>query len=169
MSDEVNAEVNKNGERKVTVAFLRTSAGITVTVRALKEIEEFFANQARESISVREFGNDWMVKEKELRVWLLANDPGVVNNSGLAYGVDRVGKPLVYTTPAYADVVNLSVLRLVGISEPAGVSFTLRGAYTLPHLQDLSQKVVRATRQFYIDFFQPIHIEVGIVGSVIRL
>jgi hypothetical protein len=164
------AEVNKGGERKVTVSFLRTPQGVTVTIRSLTEIEDFFKQQSGEATSVREFGSYWGRKDIDLRVWLLANDPGIVQVPGMAYSLDKPGMPFTFISPkTQQEVVNLAFLRLVGISEPTGVSFHLKGAFTLPHLQELSQKLVRAVRQFYIDFFQPIHIEVGIVGSVVKL
>jgi hypothetical protein len=169
VSDEVNAEVNKGGERKVTVAFLRTAQGTFCTVRALSEIEDFFRSQANESIDVHEFGHGWVKKDQDLKVWLTANDPGEVLAPGFVYTITPVAASLVSTNRKGQKVVNLSLLRLVGISEPAGVTFKLSGAYTLPLLQEMSQNIVQAARQFYVDFFKPIYIEVGIVTSQMRL
>ena len=60
-------------------------------------------------------------------------------------------------------LVNLSFLRLIGAGD-AGVSFICESVVGRSELERISQKLTRASEQFYAEYIQPVHI--GIFVSV---
>lgn len=153
----------KGGEQMISVSLLRNTAGIKVTVKAHPAVEEHFAAQSGELLSVTEFGREWTSKSA-LQVYHVVADPGVVTGPSGRYQIATVGRALVND-----EVVNLSFLRLRGISEENGVTFYLKGAYSWPYVQKLAQRIVQAGRQFYMDYLKPGDITVTISTQETKL
>ena len=57
-----------------------------------------------------------------------------------------------------ASSINLTPLRLVGISRPGGVSFKIDGVWSTSDLQAIRDKFQAASATFYLSYLQPVHL-----------
>jgi hypothetical protein len=162
----ISENLVKGGENVIRISLLRTAKGVRLSAKAHEVIESFFKAQTGETYDVREFGLSWQ-SDKTLQVWHIASNEGGVKEGPRAYYFNHPGGPLMSkdgerlsATPI--DAINLSFLRLKGISEDSGVSFDVRGAFSLPYLQKLAERIVLASQQFYIDYLKPVDITVTV-------
>lgn len=184
MPDDLHAQVVKRGETCVTIGFhrypqgspsnregIQNSVGLTVTVKVLPLIEAYFKDLAQEeSATVGSLGRHWIQKEGQtLRVWMprvnFEPEGGSVNK---VYALDGVGHPLLGPIERDEPIVNLSFLRLEGASEGSGVSFGLKGVYTVDAIRKMRDLVSTATRRFYIDYIRPVDVSVAIVTQELQ-
>lgn len=162
MNDIIESVV-KGGEEMIKLGIKRSSKGIILTTRAHPLFEEFFSSQNGETIEVAEYRRDWHTLDgNPLRVWHITQDPGVVRGTGATYCVNKPGSPIVYSDQQFGKVINLTFLRLVGVSSTEGISFEVKGAFTLNYLRSLSSEIGGAVKQLYIDFLKPIDIQVKV-------
>jgi hypothetical protein len=147
----------KSGEQKLQITIRRGSKGIRVTIRAAKEIEEHFREQVNDAERVNDFARAWV--GSGLSVWSLSAPVGSQAIGGQLYTIERPGQSLL----AGDDVVNISFLRLVGISEPQGVTFEVRGAFSVTFVQNLVRKLTTAAKAYYTEFLRPINVTISMV------
>lgn len=157
---------------QITIAITRSRNGILFNLEATPQVEEFFSTDYHingDIQPVQLFGRAWSpVGKGELNVYPLpgAGLAGNVNCGpfGETIRLDRVGGPLVDDPNVGIPSVNLSPLRLVGISKAGGVSFKYEGVFTTPYLQDLLRRWQEASARFYVSLLKP----VNLVGRVIK-
>lgn len=172
MDNLITENLVKSGENMVMISLLRSARGIKVSVKTHPSIEEFFKTQSNELVSVKELASQWSEVDKSpLNVWHITNDPGVVRSGSIAYFINRPGSSLIgkLDTPGQEEPINLSFLRLKGVSDVQGVQFEVKGAFSLAYLQKLAQKIVLSSRQFYVDYLKPIDITVSVNTQETRL
>jgi hypothetical protein len=114
-------------------------------------------------ISISRLGLDWLSKDT-LKVYDIPAGElqGVkygIGPSRIAYRVDRVGKPLIGMDDSPLSVggqrvINISFLRLVGISEGNGITFEIRGVLTKDGTRELSDSIGQAARSFYEQYLR---------------
>jgi len=63
-------------------------------------------------------------------------------------------------TGKYKPGVNLSFLRIVGISEGAGVTFSVRGVHSYEALTKMREKIGEAYRTLYRAYMKPIQMDI---------
>ena len=177
MAEEVNATLSRDGEVVTATTFRRSHRGLYVNVRAVKPIEDLMSGwSGGERLPVQHYGRGWGSDATDLMVWTLPedNNPGNIPFSLGTYCLnhpcmdiverDRMdGSPLGGSGGGRYQAVNLSFLRFCGISEEGGVNFSVRGVYTLAAVRNMGSLVEQASRQFYIDFMQPIKLTVKVV------
>jgi len=141
--------------------------GVSVTVRALPRVEEFMQNLGNGTVDPQTSGRYWIsFDERPLSAYIIQPVQAPMSDDGSAVSLNRLGQPLLMTHPDSGNtVVNLSLLRLRGISEGTGVTFGLRGVYSLTELHKVRDKLVCASRRFYDEFVRPVDIGVTIYGS----
>ena len=61
--------------------------------------------------------------------------------------------------------INLSFLRLVGISEGAGVTFAVRGVHTYEALTQMRESLGEAYKRFYRTYMKPICMSITVSTS----
>jgi hypothetical protein len=167
MADEAQiAEVVKNGESCILASLKRSPAGLTITVKAHTNVEEFFANlEEKHTTDPRLASRTWSpVDGDELMVYYSGNAQKfgrLVGDDGNMFTLDTIGGQLIESS----NVLNLSFLRLVGISKDAGVSFSVRGVYSMDYMQNLRTRIGAAARRFYIDYVRPIDLNLNLIIS----
>lgn len=163
--NEVNNNLVKGGEQMLQISLRRSTKGVTVSVKTHPLIENFFRQQGGETIRVNEMGREWHGKNL---VAYLTPPTGTINGAAVSFTVDELGRSLV-RTDGRVEVVNISFLRMVGVSEGEGITFEIRGAFSLKYIQNLANKLVQASRQFYIDFLRPVDVTVTVNTQETRL
>ncbi len=171
------ATVTKSGEQCIYVSLQRTAAGLTVGVKAHPRVEEFFKNIGDLGISeVNLISRTWAPvarTDDSLKVYMSRAElapPGAIglgsgSESPNFYTIDAIGRPLKLDN----GKINLSFLRLVGISEGPGVSFVVKGVYSLENLRDIRERIGRSAKSFYIEYLRPIDISINISTMEMQL
>jgi hypothetical protein len=157
--------VIKRGEIVVQATLRRTISGLSISVKAAPAVETFMKSLGSgESQDVKHFGRYWDPTEKggKLEVYSLGINPGAVaTDNGSFFRIDMPGTPIIAQSNGVSNI-NLSFLRLVGISEGAGVMFGIKGVYSLDSLRDMKDHIGIASRKFYLNYLRPIDLTVQI-------
>lgn len=164
------AVVSKGGETRIMVELQREvhrsgKEGVTVrlNVKAHPIVEAFMRDLGKgETVEVGAHGRYWVPcdKEKPLIAYDLSMPLEVTRTpSGTALTLERLGQPLSERVDRY-EFINLSFLRLVGVSEGAGVSFHLKGVYPLETLKKIRDQISEASTTFYIAYMKPLNLSV---------
>lgn len=164
---EVNSE-------KCFVELMRVSGGILVHARMTPELEEFFKNlgsgETHPPEAYNGFGSvKWRPGAgKPLEIWAINNENAEALSMGQKFRLDTVNQPLeVDASLGYVSNVNLSFLRMKGISSPEGIKFVVAGGVVSKSgLYDLRDKIVRHVKFLYAEFIRPTK-AVGIVYETI--
>lgn len=160
--------------------FERSGVGLRINIKAHPVVEEFMRRSLdtpEPSIqAVEEFGRSWEAargeSKKELLVYGIPKELcGTFQVSGgTAYRLDRPGQPIFVNgdgldsrSGSIPRILNLSFLRLVGISEEGGVTFHIGGIYSDETIDNLDRALNLATKEVYNQFMKPIKITVEFV------
>ena len=141
----------------IQISLSVNKAGLKVQLKTSPEIEEYFKQQHLGSgESLLPGTGRWCAPESfpALKYYRLAPTVEralVTSEPSKCYVLNNIDGDLLSPD---GHKVNLSMLRLVGISE--GVSFTARDTVVSPVLlQQLEKKLMEATKLFYYDTFKP--------------
>lgn len=162
-----NTSVVKGGEVCIDFSLERSSEGLKGIIKAHPRVEEFMKNLS---------GGDLVQVGTVNRYWVPTKTSGVPLNAyglntkidtfgaqDMDFTIDRLGAPLLEAIPDYRkERINLSFLRLVGISEGAGVSFNIKGVYSKELVTKMLDGIGIGLRKFYIDFIRPMNVNVQI-------
>lgn len=159
------SQVTKGGEMLLQTQVVRNKLGISITIRTSPTIEDMMATMSLETKprNILEYGRYWK-SEKDLLVYGLPADlAGTKNVSGrLSYRLDRPGNALDLNEGRLGgDIVNLSFLRLVGVSE--GTTFTVNTVYSRDGVAELCKRIEEATRHFYIQYLKPVDMRIMVM------
>lgn len=166
---EATAAVVKRGETCIITTLSRTALGLSMRVKTHPAVELFMRGLAAEDATPMEVALSdryWVpIGKQPLLAYRLAQIlPPVINpvTGGPLFALDRLSRPLIDTEDGrLGDVpVNLSFLRLIGISEGAGVSFQIRGVHSLDSLRLMQDRLQHAQQQFYINYIRPVNLSV---------
>lgn len=167
----MESSVSKGGELLLQTQIVRNKNGVNVTVRASSAIEDMMATMSGDATpqDVAMFHRYWK-SERDLQVYALAADlAGLKGTSArMAYRLDRPGQPLDLPPERGllgTSVVNLSFLRLVGVS--GGITFTVNQVYSRDGVADLCKKLEEATRHFYIQYLKPVDMRIMVMTQEI--
>lgn len=144
----------KQGEAVVKVRLQRTLKGIRLTVWAHPCVEELFrtwSGGAVEDVSI--YGRYWDSPE---RLQVYTTDHGkLYSYTGGQYGLSSPGGVLMSESKG-PTWLNLSFLRLVGISMEEGKTFRINEVYGLTELRELSDQIKAACRHFWVEYLMPV-------------
>lgn len=144
----------------ITMRLRRSTQGIIVFVKAHEAFERYFKSLSGESSPVSNYHREWtpLTPKGPLQVWDMTAHTGIIQGSGIRYRIDVPGYQLMMDS----EVINMSFLRLVGVSSPEGISFEVKGAFTRKYIQNLVRLLMNAGKWLYIDFLKPVDIMVTV-------
>ena len=156
------SEITKGGVQRIKVTLCRSKVGVTVAVKTHPDIEEFFSSLASgRTVLVEAYGRFWQSIEPVGHLYAYAPalpSPANTLDDPALFTISSLGQPLLSDT----GVVNLSFLRLVGSSEGAGVTFSLKGVSSWAGLEELRDKLTKALKLYYIQYMKPLQFTVTV-------
>lgn len=179
-----DATVVKRGETCIITSLRRSALGLSLTVKAHPAVELFMRGLSPADtppVEVALSDRYWSIpagKPPLLAYKIGTPIPPFINPStGLhLFTLNNLSRPLL---DAGRDSegghnerdlpVNLSYLRLVGISEGVGVTFNVRGVYSLDALRVMQEKISVAQQQFYIHYIRPINLSVIVQTQEVQM
>lgn len=158
-------EIIKRGERVGELSMSRGVNGLTIIAKVHPSIEELLRSWGSgERQAVAAYGRHWQADEP-LTVHSLTQDvPSQMRSGNDVYTLKEPGQPMVNEQ----GVLNLSFLRLVGISAGSGIKFSIRGVHSKDSADNIRGAVGKAIRQFYMDYLLPIDLNVVISSEDVR-
>lgn len=187
MADEVEvthvAEVTKGGLTPITATLSRNKFGTSLRIKAIPEVERFMASLSTmgEPVDVRTMGRYWEPLDKDpadpktcKRLMAYRQDFQLdpISAGDLRLNLDALGQPISskdMDVDRYRTSLNLSFLRLVGISEGAGVRFGVKGVFSMDELVKLHDQLAQGLRTFYIHYMRPVDLTVHVSTQVLAL
>ena len=162
-----SAILNKGGEIVVEIRFRRNASGLMIGARTVPAIEDFMRGLGDGSaVDVRAAGRLWVPLCGDT-LMAYAMTTGFPGENSHEFELTQLGKPIInnynskdgglLSLPLHAgSTANLSFLRLVGISEGEGVTFGVKGVYSLDFIRSMRDQVLDACRKFYVTYLKPI-------------
>lgn len=167
--DPDTTTIIKHGETCLQGVLYRNMVGTAFRVKVHPGVEEFFAKLAgpdRQIIEVKAAGRFWSpVGDKPLTAYYLSEALPSDQDPSYRFSLTHLGGPLITGTEEGREAVNLSWLRLVGISD--GITFGIKGVHTLPQLRSIQDRLAQAFQSFYRQYMRPINL--GITVSTTEL
>lgn len=177
--DDITGSVIKSGEQVFSINFsspphrkgLPADVGVRVTLHALPPFEEFFQRAGTGAISeAGEYGRVWVpLGEEPLRLYDVSQLPTQESSSKITYSLHRAGQALLpdhdgepgsLRLTSQGPVYNLSFLRCVGISGSQGVSFFVRGVYSMDQIIAIKGGTEKAVAHFYRQYMLPYNMSI---------
>lgn len=162
VEDEIR--VIKQGETLVDAVLYRSWGGLSMSVKAVPQIEEFMKSLGSgEGTDVRNFGRYWTNKDPKIPLLIYDMAPNLCpnptrTNKG-SFRLDQVGLPLVTHAAAPGGTletcVNLAFLRLVGISSGHGVEFRISGVYEEGSVKRMRESILEASEALWRTYMKP--------------
>ena len=149
-------QVVKGGVTWLEISIGRTPKGMNIWVRSESMIEEFMKNLGDGHKDRLVDYRGWVPFEsdKNLSLWRLNKDvistTYALNNIGESFPLSGNGK------------VNLSFLRFVGISEPAGIKFLVPDPFSESYIRKLGPSIIQECKKFVAEYILPININLRI-------
>lgn len=169
IKDDIDSTtVVKGGEICIDFSLERSSEGLKAIIKAHPRVEEFLRNLGGgEFVHVGSVNRYWVPikgsEEKPLVAYALNQKLDVFGPHDLDFSIDRLGAPLLEEVPDYKrERINLSFIRLQGISEGNGVAFSVKGVYSRELVTKMLDGIGVGLRKFYIDFIRPMNVNVQI-------
>ena len=159
--------INLQIDRPVPKSREEAKYGVRVTVKTSPAVEHFIASlgeggsrsldvYVRDGWRPTNPGTTLMIRDMQNAGDILIGD---------GYRLDIPGRALDNHDREEGRYVNLSFLRLVGISEPGGVSFMLKGVSSPDGLRDLKNRIGKALRSLYMEHIRPVSLTVSISAA----
>lgn len=155
----LEANVIKRGENVVLISFRRgatdsdgrpvASTGLTMSVRVHPAVEAFMrslGNGTKRGVDA--YGKEWVPLKSEGPVEIWNMQGPVVVQPG--FRLDNPGDKLMDEHGA----INLSFLRIAGISQGTGVMFGIKGVYSLDRLRKIRDDVATASQGLYKEYIK---------------
>lgn len=138
--------------------------GLLVTVKTIPDVEDLFKSWGDGTKQhVTAHGRNWVSKNNAapLHVYNLSSNSGLLQRDEGRYRIDHVGQLLDTNDPSSGlGATNMSFLRLVGISNPEGVSFYVRGVYSQEEMRLIAKGISLSARRIYANWLCPIDLRV---------
>lgn len=162
----------KSGEMCLNINVRRALGGVNFSVKAAPAVEALFKSWGDGgSRRVHEYVRDgWLpVGGAQLNVYNLAKPNGIsIGDDGETFCIDNPGHPIISTHPVSGqeNVLNMSFLRLEGISTDTGISFSIKGVYTIEMLKKIVDRIRFASRRIYNSYLKPADFNLQVFTSV---
>lgn len=172
MSDEKQIEIIKRGETSLTMSLNRGPSGLVIAVKVHPVVEAFIRGLGDGGSSdVKASGPYWrpVGSGGPILIHNLALDaPGQIQlESGEYAYINKPGQPILdphgavdINTGKHRPGINLSFLRIAGVSEGAGVTFSVRGVHSYEALTKMREKIGEAYRGLYRAYMKPIQMDI---------
>jgi hypothetical protein len=168
----MDATLVKGGETLAEISLNRSSKGLTVSVKTHPIIEEFARGLSSNNspVPITLMGRHWhQIGDQPLMVYEI--DPSlfkveqVRTEDGFSFRVDRAGVPLIHED----GTLTMGFMRLAGISDGSGVTFGVSGVYTLDALKLLRDRILVASRKYYVHYIRPVDLSVTMSTQELQL
>jgi len=134
------------------------STGLSVSVKVHPAIEQFIKGLGNGNVKSAElYDKEWVPVRDEPGLEIYHCNPFLGNG----FRLDIPGSKL---EDEHGNI-NLSFLRIKGISLDEGVTFGVRGVYSLEKMQQLREKIARTVQGLYRDYIKTSELNVTIVMS----
>lgn len=169
------AAVIKRGETVIQTTLHRAPIGLSVSVKVHPGIEEFMRRAGGgETVPVAASGRYWTPLSKTappLQAYVITPLEPFVIEDGSYVNLEALGYPLILDRNDRwpSNSVNISFLRLVGISEGAGITFGVKGVTSLSGASRLKDKLALAQIRFYKEYLRPMDFEITVSTSEISI
>lgn len=171
LTQDTSSVIIKRGEQYGAFTLHRSPAGLTMSIHVHPIVEEFvqgLTGTEATQVDVKTLGRYWRPLREDipLMVWRTEKLPhSEYEEDSTRFTLDKPGDPLLadYADPLTgrtAKMVNLSFLRLVGISEARGVTFSIKGVYSYEVLKEMDRNLTAALRKFYNRYLKPIDLSI---------
>lgn len=151
-------QLNKGGICWFELSIGRGRRGLDFYVKTVPEVENFMkALGAGKKEQVDAYGRDWFSLEENGKLEVYQMDRELPPSP--TYTLTSIAEPL---RGAKSGKINLSFLRLVGISDPGGVKFGVAGPFSRSFAREISQTILAETRTLIRDYMVPINISLRI-------
>lgn len=159
---EAETTLIKGGDTIIRASIRRTINGHHLDIWAHPVIEDYFSRQAEgKTGTVAEQARNWIRRtgSSAMEFYKAPTPQGPIEFVGGHYRLDAIGGKL-FQTPEESGVpggvYNLSFLKLVGISQGAGVGFDFKHVGTDEGLEKLAKSIRDAAKAFYINNLRPV-------------
>ena len=133
--------------------------GLTFHVHALPEVEEFMKGLGPgEATPLEAVTKNWYSLGTPVGMWI---QKSAVNDHQFMLG--QVGNVF-----EKGGSTNLSFLQLVGVSRPEGVSFGVKGVWSLAELRTIRGNIEDAVERLWNEYIRPVEMSGGIIQRVPR-
>jgi hypothetical protein len=159
-------DVIKSGETIFQALFSRSKHGITMRAKVHPSVEDFFSTLAHQGTEdPRGYGRYWIPMEgQKFSCWMFSPSADTIQEmERKGYSLTMLGQPFALGggEQQYGrDLINLSFIRLVGISQEDGQTLSIKETCTADELTRLAERVQQAARLFYVDFLRPKNINI---------
>lgn len=166
MSQEV---VEKNGEQWLVFSTYPGKRGLHVHVKAHPKIEEFMRSLGDGQVmGAQAYDNRWfqVSDDQPLNIY---NMKTALRSSG--FSIERPSQALFdgngsgLSEDSAGGIINLSFLRIKGISDQAGVEFGIKDVYPLSFRRVLKRRVGDAFRTLVMEHVRPTRITLIVSGQ----
>lgn len=138
-------------DQAINIELRRHKDGIKVTVKVFPEVEAFFEKWSGGLQEQPGYGRLWRFGDGALWTLGAANiNPSAMRPYSLAHGGAGF-----YLDNGY---VNISFLRLVGVSMPEGRSIIVETVMGRGEIAQLAQRLSEACNLFYGEYLQPVNV-----------
>lgn len=157
----METEIMHGGEGVLLMGIAQKKDSVILSLKAHPVVETFFrevSGDKTDQVAARGGGYWYGVEDKDLRIYKVG--PGGFN--GANYSLDNEGYQLMVDNGLGPQTVNLSFLRLKGISGPNGVKLGVFGVMSLSSRRHLKDMVKAGVSRFVRDYLVPVTIELDI-------
>ena len=148
---------------KIFIRVSRSFGGLSITVKTAPEVEEFFRGlgDGQSTTAVSTISRWWTplggLIPTNFRVYSIPEESTLLQPhdapDGVRYRLDSPGGRLQRPD---SNVINMSFLRLVGISGEEGIRFSVAGVYRDPEIDRFLKCFQSACSDFYRSYLKPI-------------
>ena len=147
--------IRKSGEEWLAFSTKPSKYGLEVEVRAHEKVEQFMRGMGDGTTAhITLYGRDWVEVDPLYPLLIYNHDQLIHHNVGASFTILEPGRPLLNED----EVVNLSFLRIQGISGAGGIRFGVKSVYGTPFRRQLRNRVGEEFRKLVLDHIKPVKI-----------
>ena len=163
----MEGEVKKSGENLLYFNLRRSFNGLTIKCKACPAVENMFRELSNdEALDLREYGTAWVPVGHPIQIYNFTQHN---TTRPVSYTLSDIHGPPLQSVRPGLDLVNLSFLRMVGISEGDGITFTLKGVFELEELKRIYDGIIEAAPKFYNDMLKPVDMHIMVSTQVLPI
>ena len=175
-SEPENSTAAKGAGTIAQVVVCRSTKGVSLKVKTYPVVEEFaksLGDGDYQDVKLYSGGRYWHpISSKALNIYNYDSKTTkvglltVAHSGGPAFTCQFTQPGPLYDT---SGVLNISFLRLVGVSVGSGVTFGITGVFEMDFLKRMRDQIGAACRQFYINYMRPVDLSVTISAQDLQL